>query len=108
VDSGLVAAIATFASGVVIWFGTQVGVRRTLKSNEGKNRYDQLQEDLNAERATRTAQVETLMSEIVGLKTELRETRAGTRVRDDYIQILRQYIEERKAPPPPPYPDGMN
>lgn len=57
---------------------------------------DQLQEQLN-HAFTRIEALESME------KTHRRESR----MRDDYIALLRRYIEDGHAPPPPPYPEGL-
>lgn len=58
--------------------------------------YDQLQEDLNAERKQRQLDVERIHMLI-----------ATGRRKDDYIVELRQHIIDERPPPPPPYPEGL-
>jgi cell division protein FtsB len=106
-DSGWLGGVATIIAGVLLWWGTRYSVKRTLKSTEGKDRYDQLQEDLAAERKTRQEQVAALMTEISSLRTELRGLQGEKRVALDYVEKLRKHITEEKPPPPPPYPEGM-
>lgn len=51
--------------------------------------------------------VHALQTEVAALRAEVGEARARERVAEDYIDVLRQHINERKAPPPPPWPHGL-
>ena len=58
--------------------------------------YDQLQEDLNAERLQRHADVE-----------RIHELLKINHIQDDYVGELRQHIIDEKPPPPPPWPQAL-
>jgi hypothetical protein len=57
---------------------------------------DQLQEEL-----TRHA------SRISGLESEQGKAKRRERIRDDYINKLREHINAGNPPPPPEWPDGL-
>jgi hypothetical protein len=57
---------------------------------------DQLQEELTRH-ATR----------ITGLETEQNKAKKRERIRDDYINKLRDHINAGNPPPPPAWPDGL-
>lgn len=57
---------------------------------------DQLQEQLNQ-----------AFTRIEALEGRDKEFQREAREKDDYISELRRHIEERKAPPPPPYPERL-
>lgn len=106
-DSGWLTGVGTIATGLLAYLGIRLSVNRTLKASAGKDRYDQLQEDLAAERHTRQEQVAALMGEISTLRTEVRGLQGEKRIALDYIEKLRKHITDELAPPPPPYPEGM-
>lgn len=73
-----------------------LGVVITALFNRSGKRYDQLQEDLNAERVQRQLDIQRIHMLID----------AG-RKKDDYIVDLRQHIIDQRPPPPPPWPEGL-
>lgn len=44
---------------------------------------------------------------IIELRKRLDRSEGRERVRDDYIQLLRQHIASGKPPPPPPFPESL-
>ena len=57
---------------------------------------DQLQEELLSMR-----------KDITDLKLEQQQSRRRERIRDDYINQLRQHIADQKPPPAPEWPKGL-
>jgi len=57
---------------------------------------DQLQEELVSMR-----------KDITDLKLEQQQSRRRERIRDDYINQLRQHIADQKPPPAPEWPKGL-
>lgn len=64
---------------------------------------DQLQEQLTAERLARQDDASRNRTEILELRSDVGMAMRGIRVRDDYIGVLRRYINDHH-PPPPAYP----
>lgn len=105
-NSVLVALIAlsgTVATIFLTWYKfrkSQVSLNRNLD-------YDQLQEDLTNERASRVANEATLRADIHELRVEVQALRVEVRIRDDYIGTLRRHIDQRRGPPPPIWPVSL-
>lgn len=73
-------------------------VNRTNKTLEVRmeaqqRQYDQLQEDLNAEREQRRRDID-----------RIHELLRISHIQEDYMGRLRQHINDEKPPPPPPWP----
>ena len=65
---------------------------------------DQLQEQLTTERTSRQEDSTRNRTEILELRSDVAMAMRGIRVRDDYIGVLRRWINDRNPPPPPDYP----
>lgn len=99
----LIALSGTVATIFFTWFK----FRRSQTSTDRNLGYDQIQEDLTNERASRVANEATLRSDIAELKRELIAVRLEMRIKDDYIGTLRRHIDQRKDPPPPAWPTAL-
>lgn len=100
-------ALLALSGTVATIFFTWLKFRRTQTSADRNLGYDQIQEDLTNERASRVANEQTLRSDIASLKRELADLRLVLRVQDDYIGTLRSHIDQRKDPPPPGWPPAL-
>ena len=80
---------------------------RQDESRKNNERYDQLQQDLAEERKARLADSARLVGELKRQADLIVILGADIRTRDDYISLLRQWIDERKSPPPPPWPVSL-
>lgn len=70
-------------------------------------RYDQLQEDLAAERKQRQEDVAAERKERQDAVARIHELLGITHIQSDYIGELRQHIFDDKGPPPPEWPEGI-
>lgn len=62
---------------------------------------------LNRGGARENALIDQLQEQVSSLDTKLDGALRRERIRDDYIHELRDHIEQRKNPPPPPWPEGL-
>lgn len=51
--------------------------------------------------------VNALQAEVAALRTEVGELKSRERLAEDYIDVLRDHINQHKPPPPPPWPHGL-
>ena len=69
---------------------------------------DQLQEEVAALRTDKAAEMAAMKKDIADLKAEQAQSKKRERIRDDYINRLRQHIADHKPPPAPEWPSGLN
>lgn len=100
VVTGLASVLAAAVTAIAFFLVT----RKRTNLGDMQAQYDQMQEDLAAERAARMSDRNEFRTEITGLRIEMVGLRAEVRMRDDYIGQLRQHINDRKDPPPPEWP----
>lgn len=81
--------------------------RKSQSSADRNLGYDQLQEDLTNERAARATNEAGLRADIASLRAEVTALGVRIRVRDDYIGVLRQAINDQRPPPPPTWPVAL-
>ncbi|WHP18848.1 hypothetical protein [Cellulomonas sp. ES6] len=51
--------------------------------------------------------IDSLVARLERAETRLEASEQRERLRDDYIHQLRDHISLGKAPPPPPWPEGL-
>ena len=68
---------------------------------------DQLQEQIKDDREAKEKEMASMRSDIAELKTEQGKAKKRERIRDDYINQLRQHIADQKPPPAPEWPKGL-
>lgn len=68
---------------------------------------DQLQEQIKDDREARERETASMKADIADLKEEQRKSKKRERIRDDYINKLRDHINAGNPPPPPAWPDGL-
>lgn len=51
--------------------------------------------------------VHALQVEVASLRDEVAGLKSRERIAEDYIDVLREHIENRQPPPPPPWPHGL-
>lgn len=51
--------------------------------------------------------IASLQKTVDRLEKRVGELESHDRLKDDYIDALRNHINQRKNPPPPPYPPGL-
>lgn len=93
IDWGL---IGPFVVGLIAVAGTLASTKIQHRGKPENALIDQLQEELLAMR-----------KDITDLKLEQQQSRRRERIRDDYINQLRQHIADQKPPPAPEWPKGL-
>ena len=80
---------------------------RAAEAKLNTDRYNELQEDLSEERKARIADNKR-MADSFDRQVAINQAQAqDLRVTTDYASQLRQWIEDRKAPPPPAWPVSL-
>lgn len=100
---GLSSVVGASVGAFLLWLTT----RRKIGLDDLQDRYDQMQEDVDRERAARITDGNNFRAEITGLRIEMAGLRAEVRVRDDYIGLLRRHINDGQQPPPPSWPPAL-
>lgn len=124
-DSGIVASLIAVGGGGIGGTVQMIRAKRrqkiidakeaAVKALEANNhssvrdeaRYDNLQQDLDAERNARRDGEARLNAQLLRLNTIVNVLGQDIRIRDDYIMQLRQHIADGLAPPPPPWPISL-
>lgn len=73
--------------------------RRGIKSDEREARRDTV--------ADRDALLETVLTELRGMRNRLDVVESVSRARSDHIDVLEHHIWSGKGRPPPPRPEGV-
>lgn len=98
-DAGTLATIggafAALAGLVGVWLNDRTAMRRMAQESN-----KQLVDNLQEERLEIKRDLQQLKRQVAGLLLQ-------GRYKDDYINVLRSWIELRKGPPPPEYPAGL-
>lgn len=68
---------------------------------------DQLQEQILSDRAANKDTTDGMKADISELREEQKKAKRRERIRDDYINKLRDHINAGNPPPPPAWPDGL-
>lgn len=68
---------------------------------------DQLQEQIKDDREARELETAAMKADIAELRAEQNKAKRRERIRDDYINRLREHINLGNPPPPPAWPDGL-
>lgn len=113
----LVAALATVGTVLTAWM-TQRSISRRAKSDAAQAMIDQLQEERDAAEERHADAIASLdhrrAEELGGVRRELADLRHrmdGMEDRElafsDYVAALRDHIEQRLGPPPPPWPAAL-
>lgn len=88
--------IGSVAVAVIGVCGTWLAAKVQHKGRPENALIDQLQEEMTAMRG-----------DIADLKAEQLKSRRRERIRDDYINKLREHINAGNPPPPPAWPEGL-
>lgn len=96
VIQALIGLVALIAGGLIAGMFNRSDNRFDSRLEAQQKLYDQLQEDLNAERRQREKDVDRIHA-LLDMSHR----------KDNYIGELRQHINDQKPPPPPDWPEGL-
>lgn len=85
----------------------QEAAQRTATIDNLRKLIDDLQEQVQSERAARAEDNRVNRQAILDLRADVAIATRGVRVRDAYISLLRRHIEDRRDPPPPEWPSEL-
>lgn len=99
--------VASFSVPVLALCGTWLTVKIQHRGKPENALIDQLQEQIKDDREAREAETAAMKKDIADLKAEQSKAKRRERIRDNYINRLRDHINQGNPPPPPEWPDGL-
>ncbi|WNM72243.1 hypothetical protein SEA_GUSANITA_22 [Arthrobacter phage Gusanita] len=103
--------LLTWAGGILVALIAGASAWLTAKiQHKGRPEHaliDQLQEEVASLRKGRDEEIAVMKKDIADLKTEQNKSKKRERIRDDYINKLREHINAGNPPPPPAWPEGL-
>ncbi|MFJ4287965.1 hypothetical protein ACIPY0_20170 [Paenarthrobacter nicotinovorans] len=92
---------------VVTVCGTWLATKIQHKGKPENALIDQLQEQIKDDREAREKETAAMKADIAELRAEQNKAKRRERIRDDYINRLREHINLGNPPPPPEWPEGL-
>jgi len=101
------AQIGPYVVAVIGFGGAWLTTKIQHKGRPENALIDQLQEQIKDDREAKEKELAAVRADIAELKAEQTKAKRRERIRDDYINKLREHINLGNPPPPPAWPDGL-